>query len=94
MRYLIWYALDLSSINPIGFDKRQMVDTHAFLIMVEAENFNHAFHTMQGEMWSPNGEGRPLIEDRGLTHTSMSVGDILESGCDFYMCMPEGWRKL
>jgi hypothetical protein len=32
---------------------------------------------MQGEVWSPNGEARGLIEAKGLLHTSMSVGDVV-----------------
>jgi len=46
---------------------------------------------MQGEIWSPNGEARPLIESLGLSHTSMSVGDVFEDEstgklylCEFY----------
>lgn len=33
---------------------------------------------MQGENWSPNGEARSLIEEKGLIHTSMSMGDIVQ----------------
>ena len=40
-----------------------------------------------------------LIEGRirlppGIHHTSMSVGDIVELGGQFYLCMPIGWEKL
>ena len=35
------------------------------------------YDSMQGERWSPNGEGRDLIRSKGLEHTSMSVGDII-----------------
>ena len=35
------------------------------------------FFTMQAENWSPNGEACELIREKGLTHTSMSVGDIV-----------------
>jgi hypothetical protein len=32
---------------------------------------------MQAESWSPNGEARPLIIQKDLTHTSMSMGDVI-----------------
>ena len=37
-----------------------------------------AYDSMQAEQWSPNGEAKILILKKGLTHTSMSVGDMLE----------------
>jgi hypothetical protein len=36
------------------------------------------FAVMQGENWSPRGEARDLITSKGLRHTSMSVGDIIQ----------------
>ena len=53
--------------------------THFPLMDVEAENLEDVYRIMQGEVWSPNGEARPLIEAAGLTHTSMSVGDVVEN---------------
>jgi len=50
--------------------------THIFLLEAKADGLEALFAAMQGEKWSPNGEARPLIEMRGLEHTSMSVGDI------------------
>lgn len=38
------------------------------------------FYMMQGENWSPEGEARDLIEQKGLRHTSMSVGDVVRVG--------------
>jgi hypothetical protein len=34
---------------------------------------------MQAENWSPNGEMRDFIRILGLSHTSMSVGDVIYS---------------
>ena len=48
---------------------------------LQYENEEHMlealFIQMQGEHWSPQGDARPLIEHRGLRHTSMSVGDLV-----------------
>ena len=52
--------------------------THVRLCQVEAENLDDAWRQMQGENWSPNGEARPLLERVGLSHTSMSVGDVIQ----------------
>lgn len=30
----------------------------------------------QGEMWSPDGQAQELLKKLGLSHTSMSVGDV------------------
>lgn len=50
---------------------------HTFVREVEAESLEDAFIKSQGEYWSPNGEARDLIIEKGLDHTSASVGDVL-----------------
>jgi hypothetical protein len=56
---------------------RELNRTHAFVTSIQAEHMEDVFYRMQGEVWSPNGEARPLIERLGLHHTSMSVGDVV-----------------
>lgn len=53
------------------------------------------FRQFQAENWSPNGEARPLIEQKGLWHTSMCVGDVIkfDDGSHF-ICDSFGWVKL
>lgn len=63
-------------------DPTNLAKTHVWLL-----NRTHPDHpaaaleaiymTMQGEVWSPNGEARDMIEAKGLHHTSMSVGDVV-----------------
>lgn len=54
------------------------------------------FCEMQGEVWSPKGERRSLIEKLGLCHTSMSVGDLVY--CDvakkLWHCASTGFREF
>jgi len=66
--------------------------THVVVHWVEAKGLEEVFMKMQADEWSPNGEARPLIEELGLHHTSMSVGDVAmnEDGC-FYQCDMVGW---
>jgi hypothetical protein len=50
---------------------------------------------MQGERWSPDGEGRALIEKKGLEHTSMSVNDVVrDPDGSYWRCVNAGWRRL
>lgn len=76
-------------------DRRALGKTHAYLKMVEAEGLNDLFNKMQGEQWSPNGEARKLIEEKGLNHTSMSTGDVVidEEGT-VWMVDLIGWKTL
>ena len=57
--------------------RQTLADTHVLLGSVETSDLDAAFHGMQGENWSPQGEARGLIRGKGLQHTSMSVGDVL-----------------
>jgi hypothetical protein len=68
---------------------------YQFVAMTWADDIDHVFHTMQGEVWSPNGEARSLIRALGLDHTSMSVGDLVvtEDG-DAFECDMVGWKDI
>lgn len=54
------------------------------------------YYRMQGEIWSPHGEMREFIKLCGLTHTSMSVGDVIYSEQEdkFYSVCPFGFEVL
>ena len=69
--------------------------SHAYLCEVEASSLDDAWRQMQGENWSPNGEARPLLERLGLSHTSMSIGDVIrdEDGT-YWECLDRGWRPI
>ncbi len=73
----------------------RLQDTHVHLTTIQAQNRADAWLQMQGENWSPHGEARPLIEMLDLTHTSMSVGDVLrdEDGV-YWECLDLGWRAV
>ena len=81
----------------------RLPDTHVHLTTIQAQNRADAWLQMQGENWSPHGEARPLIEMLDLTHTSMSVGDVLrdEDGV-YWECLDTsttlsaglGWRRV
>ena len=72
-----------------------LADSHAPLCEVEADSLDDAWWQMQAEYWSPNGEGRPLLERLGLSHASMSVGDVIQDDeGKYWECLDLGWRPV
>jgi len=76
-----WFRDGIMGDEPNAYD---LAKTHVMLKEIEIESGKSyeaecetIWVAMQGENWSPNGEARPLIEEKGLRHTSMSVGDVL-----------------
>jgi hypothetical protein len=63
------------------FDPKNLEATHTLLGECSGGPFVNcgdvAFQ-LQGEIWSPNGEARSLIESKDLSHTSFSHGDIIQ----------------
>jgi hypothetical protein len=79
--YQVWYMrpewfakVSSRGENP---DPANLDATHIHLRNVEARNLDQVFRDMQGDVWSPNGAARDLIRDKGLVHTSLSVGDVI-----------------
>ena len=80
MRYQVWYMKpEFFQDGNFGWlpDAANLSATHVHLMDLETTGVPSVFRMMQGEVWSPNGEARELIESKGLRHTSMSVGDVI-----------------
>jgi len=79
-------------------DATNLEASHTFLKSIKADNLEDVFMQMQGDFWSPNGEAMPLIEQKGLMHTSMSVGDLAiehsPAGVTVWMVASVGWKKV
>jgi hypothetical protein len=73
---------------------KELRETHIPLGSIKETNLEKAWMALQGENWSPNGEARNLIRKKGLTHTSMSVGDILKVGNSWHLVDGVGFKKL
>lgn len=92
--YQVWYRKPLNHT-----EVKSGLDLPLSHILVEVVNANHpdeVFGKMQGEVWSPNGEKRDFILACGLSHTSMSVGDVLwdiKSNM-LYHCERIGWTVI
>lgn len=97
------YARDFMFGDFAAFDKSNPEKTHTLLGYV-SYNFdlymdaqaarNILYRELQGEFWSPNGEANSLIRSKGLSHTSMSVGDIIKIGNKFHICKMIGWETV
>lgn len=69
-------------------------NTHVLLGKIKETNLNEIYTLMQGEFWSPNGEARQLIQRLKLTHTSMSIGDIIKVGNNLIMVDERGFATI
>jgi hypothetical protein len=71
-------------------------ETHVHLKDLEFPGFRdqleRVFMEMQAEVWSPNGEARSLIAEKGLSHTSMSVGDAIVYDNKVYIVGISGFK--
>lgn len=93
--YMVFYATTMQ-YPPLPISLRGLARSHRFIATVVALSIEQVFNHMQGEIWSPNGEARSIIEGSGVTHTSMSTGDIIYSAESntWYLCEDMGWSIL
>jgi hypothetical protein len=89
MKYQIWYMKPDWFREGVCYakpDPSNLDATHVHLRDVELTDTAAApvdamletvWRMQQGDVWSPNGEARGLIREKGLGHTSMSVGDVV-----------------
>jgi hypothetical protein len=70
-------------------------ETHAHLGDIRLTDLEDIYRTMQGEIWSPNGEAKELIQEKGVGHTSMSIGDVvvLQDGSR-HMVYANGFKEI
>lgn len=84
----VWYWKDSYASLTFGFDYavkegrlpdcKNLEKTHVKLGTLAETNKERIYQMLQGEVWSPNGEANKLIRSLGISHTSMSVGDIIK----------------
>jgi hypothetical protein len=78
----VWYAKKPTFHTPLPGQpvphvQQPLEETHTLVTRIVAVDINEVYWAMQGEIWSPCGEARPIIESLGLYHTSMSIGDVM-----------------
>lgn len=96
-QYLVFYSLHILHEREIArITIKDIPVTHRYLGQFEAEGIDDLYRLMQGDVWSPNGEARSLIEGAGLHHTSMSCGDVIYNprSNSFWVVSPCGFKQL
>ena len=94
-KFTVWYKKENVG-RAEGVKLADLLTSHVGLFSAfEADNLEDLFTKLQGENWSPCGQARAFIQGLGLTHTSMSAGDVV---CDenelFWLCDSFGWTRL
>lgn len=89
---------EISVDPPILFTVSRLPTTHIMIRELDAPNLDTVFHQMQADHWLHNeiiafGEE---IDAKGLTHSSLSPGDIVEDIAEgrWFECDLMGWREL
>jgi hypothetical protein len=77
--YKVYYAKQPTFMENPDLTLDNLVETHVFLIEIEAESLEGVYRSMQAEVWSPGGQANDLVRAKGLHHTSMSIGDVIEA---------------
>ena len=75
-----WIRTALLGLPNSLLERPDLTSTHILLGEVAESDPERIFALLQGEVWSPRGEARDLISSKGLRHTSMMVGDVVEIG--------------
>ena len=95
MRFDVFYAKNI--FDYMLPDRRAelttLAKTHVHVRTLEADSIGSVYNLMQVERWH---EVTPeYIERLGLSHTSMSAGDIVrdEQG-NYWQCLMRGWQQL
>ncbi len=94
MKYKVFYSKNPTFLEDPCLVIEDLARTHVFLCEIEADSLDGVWWAMQGENWSPNGEARELIQARGLCHTSMSIGDVIQAGDEYYQVAFVGFNKV
>jgi len=68
--------------------------THVCIGEIAETDLETIFVMMQGENWSPRGQANYYIRARGLQHTSMSMGDVIELGGRFFIVDSTGFVEF
>lgn len=95
MIYCVYYQRFFGLLKPAETRLKYLHFTHRFVKQVESDLLDRVYGQMQGEVWSPHGEARSLIKSLHLSHTSLSVGDVVqETGGGYWVCNDLGWLPV
>jgi hypothetical protein len=96
-RYIAYYKIHPNFENaPAEMNVQEFFSTYNPVEILSVADLELVYYHMQAEMWSPHGEMREFIKTMGLSHTSMSVGDVIysEEVDEFYSVTSDGFEIL
>ena len=96
-RYIVYYKIHPDFENaPAEMNAQEFFSSYKPVEILNADNLETVYFQMQGQIWSPHGEMRDFILACGLSHTSMSVGDVAysEKEDEFYSVSFYGFEVL
>ena len=74
--------------------KNHKTGGHTKLGSIACTDLDVVYGLMQGHVWSPNGQASDLIDGLGLSHTSMSVGDLIKVDGVTFQVEPIGFKQI
>lgn len=96
-KYRVFYARSPEAVldrEPLPTEA-DLPETHIFVRSIQATCLDEVYWKMQGEQWSPNGEACSLIERLGLSHTSLSIGDVVQAPDGrYHICRWLDWEEM
>lgn len=90
------YMMGLRWLKQSGLapTRATLEQTHTLLGEVVGTNLDELYNALQGEVWSPEGQARELIIRKGLKHTTICVGDIIEIDNTLFFVESYGFENL
>jgi len=97
----IWFANTI--VGPKEIDIDDLKKTHIRLGKIDETNLKKIRRLMQYKVWSPDGEGKSLLEYYEIKHGSLQEGDVVITDSVYYVTkdgfidlamQPSGERKM
>lgn len=88
----IWYKKRNAENTPV--DLTNLNKTHALVGTLRELNPSKIFSLLQGENYSPRGEADIFLSKKGVSHTSISNGDIIKSKNKILILTANGWKNI
>jgi len=97
----IWFANTI--VSPKEIDMDDLKETHTRLGRIAETNLKKVRRLMQRKIWSPDGEGKQLLDYHEIKHDSLQEGDIIITDSVYYVTkdgfidlamQPSGERKM
>lgn len=94
--YNVWYRKEPTYLFDKDLNVADISIKYCPVGNVRAGCLEEVFENRQSEVWSPkfNREMNDLIQQLGLNHTSMSVGDVAEVNGNYYQLDLSCWRSV